>query len=432
MKSMNRRNKMIFKFIVTVSIVISSAAGAYVYAESVKDAKLKKDLIAEQVVIRHSIEEIQQAKQEGFILVSEAKKIIENQAIKLGTIEGRMTALAPKSAQEVREQNDNLAKKLNDLSNLTQIYELQNSLFETKILTPEDLNQTAKLKEDVTLDDIEAIAIKVKENPQSTLVKEQSEAVIEFAIKQFETKNAVKEWLLKNDQQYSEKNVQILSDLVKQVVPESEQAGFEDALRKFEKGLAEKVAKEKAAQEKAEKERIALENVNRAVATASQTTITEIEQNGYSQTSATNQNVAAGVTSTPAANGQAAPAIPDAVPLQEARTDGFNFKGNHFDVQSFSGLGAVPQWTPYIYQWVEDPSHYLIEKASSAGSAIWQLGVGDTIQLDGQTYTIFHVMRHVPNDDSAYPTLKSQGATVTWQTCASASANSDLAIWFAR
>lgn len=369
MKSMNRRNKMIFKFIVTVSIVISSAAGAYVYAESVKDAKLKKDLIAEQVVICHSIEEIQQAKQEGFILVSEAKKIIENQAIKLGTIEGRMTALAPKSAQKVREQNDNLAKKLNDLSNLTQIYELQNSLFETKILTPEDLNQTAKLKEDVTLDDIEAIAIKVKENPQSTLVKEQSEAVIEFAIKQFETKNAVKEWLLKNDQQYSEKNVQILSDLVKQVVPESEQAGFEDALRKFEKGLAEKVAKEKAAQEKAEKERIALENVNRAVATASQTTITEIEQNGYAQTSAPNQDVPAGVTSTPAANGQAAPAIPDAVPLQEARTDGFNFKGNHFDVQSFSGLGAVPQWTPYIYQWVEDPSHYLIEKASSGGSA---------------------------------------------------------------
>ena len=432
MKSMNRRNKMIFKFIVTVSIVISSAAGAYVYAESVKDAKLKKDLIAEQVVIRHSIEEIQQAKQEGFILVSEAKKIIENQAIKLGTIEGRMMALAPKSAQKVREQNDNLAKKLNDLSNLTQIYELQNSLFETKILTPEDLNQTAKLKEDVTLDDIEAIAIKVKENPQATLVKEQSEAVIEFAIKQFETKNAVKEWLLKNDQQYSEKNVQILSDLVKQVVPESEQAGFEDALRKFEKGLAEKVAKEKAAQEKAEKERIALENVNRAVANASQTTITEIEQNGYAQTSAPNQDVAEGVTSTPAANGQAAPAIPDAVPVQEARTDGFNFKGNHFDVQSFSGLGAVPQWTPYIYQWSEDPSHYLVEKASSAGSAIWQLGVGDTIQFDGQTYTIFHVMRHVPNDDSAYPTLKSQGATVTWQTCESASANSDLAIWFAR
>lgn len=413
MKNMNRRNNMIFKFIVTVSIVISSAAGAYVYAESVKDAKLKKDLIAEQVVIRHSIEEIQQDKQEGFILVSEAKKIIENQAIKLGTIEGRMTALAPKSAQKVRQQNDNLAKKLSDLSNLTQIYELQNSLFETKILTPEDLNQTAKLKEDVTLDEIEAIAIKVKENPQATLVKEQSEAVIEFAIKQFETKNAVKEWLLKNDQQYSEKNVQILSDLVKQVVPESEQAGFEDALRKFEKGLAEKVAKEKVAQEKAEKERIALENVNRAVATASQTTITEIEQNGYSQTSAPNQDVAAGVTSTPAANGQAAPAIPDAAPVQEARTDGFNFKGNHFDIQSFSGLGAVPQWTPYIYQWSEDPSHYLVEKASSAGSAIWQLGVGDTIQLDGQTYTIFHVMRHVPNDDSAYPTLKSQGATVT-------------------
>lgn len=406
MKSMNRRNKIIFKFIVTVSIVISSAAGAYVYAESVKDAKLKKDLITEQVVIRLSIEEIQQAKQEGFILVSEAKKIIENQAIKLGTIEGRMTALDPKSVQKVRHQNDNLAKKLSDLSNLTQIYELQNSLFEIKILTPEDLNQTAKLKEDITLNEIEAIAIKVKEISQATLVKVQSEAVIEFAIKQFETKNAVKEWLLKNDRQHSEKNVQILSDLVKKVVPELEQAGFEDDLRKFKKGLAEKVAKEKAAQEKAEKERIALENVNRAVANASQTTITEIEQNGYSQTSAPNQDVAEGVTSTSAANGQAAPAIPDAVPVQEARTDGFNFKGNHFDVQSFSGLGAVPQWTPYIYQWSEDPSHYLVEKASSAGSAIWQLGVSDTIQLDGQTYTIFHVMRHVPNDDSYLSDVK--------------------------
>ena len=68
-----------------------------------------------------------------------------------------------------------------------------------------------------------------------------------------------------------------------------------------------------------------------------QTSITEIEQNGYAQTSAPNQDVPAGVTSTPAENGQAASAIPDAVPLQEARTDGFILKEttltfNHFQV----------------------------------------------------------------------------------------------------
>lgn len=55
------------------------------------------------------------------------------------------------------------------------------------------------------------------------------------------------------------------------------------------------------------------------------------------------------------------------------RTDGFNFKGQHFDLSSFSGLGMVPQWTPYIYQWADDPSHYLIEKASDAGNAIWSV-----------------------------------------------------------
>lgn len=33
--------------------------------------------------------------------------------------------------------------------------------------------------------------------------------------------------------------------------------------------------------------------------------------------------------------------------------------------------------------------------------------------------------------DNAYGVLKSQGATVTWQTCESTNANSDLVIWFA-
>lgn len=91
----------------------------------------------------------------------------------------------------------------------------------------------------------------------------------------------------------------------------------------------------------------------------------------------------------------------------------------------------MPQWTPYVYQWTDDPSHYLFEKASSAGGAVWNIGVGDTVVISGQTYTVFNVMRNVPNNDSAYGVLKSQGATVTWQTCESASANSDLAIWFA-
>lgn len=58
----------------------------------------------------------------------------------------------------------------------------------------------------------------------------------------------------------------------------------------------------------------------------------------------------------------------------------------------------MPQWTPYVYQWTDDPSHYLFEKASSAGGAVWNIGVGDTVVISGQTYTVFNVMRNVPNN----------------------------------
>ncbi|MFC4711105.1 hypothetical protein ACWOEJ_09680 [Enterococcus eurekensis] len=104
--------------------------------------------------------------------------------------------------------------------------------------------------------------------------------------------------------------------------------------------------------------------------------------------------------------------VPPVTQAPVSRTDGFNFKGHHFDLSSFSGLGMVPQWTSYIYQWTDDPSHYLIEKASNAGNAIWSVGIGDQVVINGQTYTVFNQMSNVVNDDSAYGIFK-----ITWCDC---------------
>ena len=45
----------------------------------------------------------------------------------------------------------------------------------------------------------------------------------------------------------------------------------------------------------------------------------------------------------------------------QTRTDGFNFKGHHFALSTFSGGGQVPMETPYVFQWTDYPKHYLID-----------------------------------------------------------------------
>lgn len=194
------------------------------------------------------------------------------------------------------------------------------------------------------------------------------------------------------------------------------------------------MAREKADAEKDEKERIAKENVEAERVAQEQAEAERVAQEQTEQAQIAQeaeQAQAQQVAQPEPATVQQAP-VQQAAPTQPARTDGFNFKGYHYDLSSFAGDGKVPHWTPYVYQWVYDPSHYLFEKASDAGSAVWNIGIGDTVVINGQSYTVFNIIRNVPNDENAYDVLKSQGTTVTWQTCETGGNRPPLAIWYAR
>ncbi|WP_373816980.1 hypothetical protein [Jeotgalibaca porci] len=124
--------------------------------------------------------------------------------------------------------------------------------------------------------------------------------------------------------------------------------------------------------------------------------------------------------------------VQQAAPVQ-ARTDGFNFNGRHFDIAWFSGSGQVPA-DSYIYRWSTDPSHYLVEMMGAAGGVIRELHVGSQIVIDGQRYTIFHMQSGVANDENAYYNMKDVGATLTFQTCdyqIGANGRYNLTIWYA-
>ena len=124
--------------------------------------------------------------------------------------------------------------------------------------------------------------------------------------------------------------------------------------------------------------------------------------------------------------------VQQVAPVQ-ARTDGFNFNGRHFDIAWFSGSGQVPA-DSYIYRWSTDPSHYLVEMMGAAGGVIRELHVGSQIVIDGQRYTIFHMQSGVANDENAYYNMKDVGAALTFQTCdyqIGANGRYNLTIWYA-
>lgn len=121
-----------------------------------------------------------------------------------------------------------------------------------------------------------------------------------------------------------------------------------------------------------------------------------------------------------------------AVPKPAQRTDGFYFNGNNFDLAAFSGSGYTPQNTPYVYQWSDDPTHYLFERNSPAGRAVRSLTVGSTVSIRGVNYTVFEVETGISNDERAYDHLKSKGATVTWQVCDTNAPESTLSFWYAK
>ena len=118
---------------------------------------------------------------------------------------------------------------------------------------------------------------------------------------------------------------------------------------------------------------------------------------------------------------------------QPQRTDGFNFHGYNFSIRTFVGSGHVPQETPHVYSWDSLPSHYLVEQVSPAGRVIQQLGMGDTVVVNGVSYVVTHIKRKVPNDENGYSVVTSMGADITIQTCEytkGANGKSDLSIWY--
>lgn len=120
---------------------------------------------------------------------------------------------------------------------------------------------------------------------------------------------------------------------------------------------------------------------------------------------------------------------------QERRTDGFNFHNYHFSVKSWSGSGgqAVPMETNNVFQWASKPTHYLVERISPAGRVIQQLGMGDTVVLNGKSYVVTNIKRKVPNDNNAMSVLNSVSADITIQTCETtkgANGASDLTLWY--
>lgn len=417
------------KLSILVAVIVSSGLGVYGYAESVKEEQVKEQLISEQVVLEDSLKKLYDEDFYQFANIQQIKQTLEMYTAKLGIIQGQTKALTSENAQIVKENSKDLAKEMLVVYDLVKVYEAQNSLFEEDILTEEGINKEVKLKESVTLEKINLVSKEIKANSQSVQLEEETAEVLAFAETQLTTKEAVDDWLNKNKKKYSKKNYQGLQALVEQVVPQKVQKNYQSSLNSFKKGLDKKIAEEKAAKKQAALE--AEKATNQVTQVAANNSVGKSTNNGSGSSSSSNKSQATGNQTT---GNQANSNTTSKVEVAQApapRTDGFNFKGHHFDLSSFSGVGAVPQWTPYIYQWSDDLSHYLVEKASNAGSAIWNIGVGDTVVISGQTYTVFNMMRHVPNDENAYGVLKSQGATVTWQTCETASSNSDLAIWYA-
>ncbi|MFC4761016.1 hypothetical protein [Fructobacillus durionis] len=124
---------------------------------------------------------------------------------------------------------------------------------------------------------------------------------------------------------------------------------------------------------------------------------------------------------------------PNAAAPKATRTDGFNFLGKHWDITTFSNTsgGNTPRWTPYIFQWSAIPNYYLAEAASSAGSAVRQLSVGDEVVVNGQTYHVTDIRHGMKRLDSL-ETVENLTSThaMGLQTCDDATGTYISTYWF--
>lgn len=420
-------NSPLLKMFILFVVVAISGLSIYTVAETVKETNLKEQLVVEQEdltnqVIQFLNEDILEQQ-----TIEDVQKVLTDFTDSMDRLQVKTEKLSKENQLIFRPQTQKITDNIQMLKDLIAIRQSQDSLFDEAVLNQEGLNQEAKIKEGLTLMQIADVEKAISLNPQAPKMAQETIMVVDFAKRQVETKSAVDTWYTKNQTSYSMKNYQTFEKLVKAVTPTSVRKTYEKSLVEFKKAVDNKIKKEKAeAEEKAKQE--ALKQKQIATFSGNQEVIDSVEEsNEINELSDTPQSNAASPEKHEPSKRPAPPVALDPTP----RTDGFNFKGQHFDLSSFSGLGMVPQWTPYIYQWADDPSHYLIEKASDAGNAIWSVGIGDQVVINGQTYTVFHQMSNVVNDDTAYGILKSQGATVTWQTCDYANPDSTLTIWFA-
>lgn len=226
---------------------------------------------------------------------------------------------------------------------------------------------------------------------------------------------------LKLKQEFQEKKFELKA--------KANQANYKaDTLKKQQaeekKAEEDRLAAEKQAKAKAEEKLKQEENAKKAELEQEQQRISE--QNQSQPTAKTNANQNITTNSVEAAPTKESPVQPI------ARTDGFNFNGNHYDIGSFSGTGQVPA-SSLVYQWADYTSHLhiLVERLSVPGGTIRQLTIGSKLTINGNTYTIFNERNGVVNNSDAYASLSNGNPAVTIQVCDSADPHSTLTIWYA-
>lgn len=185
-----------------------------------------------------------------------------------------------------------------------------------------------------------------------------------------------------------------------------------------------KIAAEKQAKANAEEKLKQEENAKKAELEQEQQRINDQNQSQPTAETNTNQNIT--TNSADAAPTKESPVQPI------ARTDGFNFNGNHYDIGSFSGEGQVPA-SSLVYQWADYTAHLhiLVERLSVPGGTIRQLAIGSKLTINGNTYTVFNERNGVVNNGDAYASLSNGNPAVTIQVCDSADPHSTLTIWYA-
>lgn len=122
-------------------------------------------------------------------------------------------------------------------------------------------------------------------------------------------------------------------------------------------------------------------------------------------------------------------------PVPAVRTDGMNWNGHHFDIAGFSGTNGehTPAYTPNVFQWSLISNYYLVEKASTAGTAIHELHVGSEIVLNGRTLHVTSVIPHMQRTASDALSKVQQLAgqhAIGLQTCNDSLGN-DISIYWA-